>query len=84
MQIAVGYSSVSTRERGRSGFGLVADRYDIEAFGAHGEFSIKSWYQDVQTGARKDALAPASPGLAAALKDARVSRCPLPSRLELG
>src|SRR5258707_9159748 len=76
MKDAIGYLRVSTREQGRSGLGLTAQRYDIEAFGAREGFRIKSWYQDVQTGAGKDALL-LRPGLAEALKSARASRCPL-------
>jgi DNA invertase Pin-like site-specific DNA recombinase len=34
MQAAVGYLRVSTREQGRGGLGLAAQRHDIEAFGA--------------------------------------------------
>jgi hypothetical protein len=56
MQAAIGYLRVSTREQGRSGLGLAAPRYDIEAFGVREGFRIKSWYQDIQTGAGKDAL----------------------------
>jgi DNA invertase Pin-like site-specific DNA recombinase len=73
---AVGYLRVSTREQGRSGLGLAAQRADIEAFGVREGFSVKSWYQDVQTGAGADALR-LRPGLAAALKEARAARCPL-------
>ncbi len=76
MQAAIGYLRVSTREQGRSGLGLAAQRHEIEAFGAREGFAIKSWHQDVQTGAGADALL-LRPGLAAALKDARVARCPL-------
>jgi DNA invertase Pin-like site-specific DNA recombinase len=76
MQSAVGYLRVSTQEQGRSGLGLAAQRYDIEAFGAREAFSVKSWHQDIQTGAGKDALL-LRPGLAAALKEARAARCPL-------
>ena len=39
-------------------------------------FAVKNWYQDIQTGAGKDALL-LRPGLAAALKEARAARCPL-------
>jgi DNA invertase Pin-like site-specific DNA recombinase len=67
---------VSTREQGRSGLGLAAQRYDIEAFGAREGFSIKSWHQDIQTGAGKDALL-LRPGLATALKEAQSAHCPL-------
>jgi DNA invertase Pin-like site-specific DNA recombinase len=76
MQAAVGYLRVSTREQGRSGLGLAAQRFDIEHFGKREGFSVTSWYQDIQTGAGKDALL-LRPGLAAALKEARAARCPL-------
>src|SRR6202161_1656892 len=73
MKDAIGYLRVSTREQGRSGLGLAAQRSGIETFGAREGFSIQSWYQDIQTGAGKDALL-LRPGLAAALKQARASR----------
>ena len=76
MQAAIGYLRVSTREQGRSGLGLAAQRSEIEAFGAQQRFSVKSWYQDVQTGAGADALQ-LRPGLATALKEAKSARCPL-------
>jgi len=76
MKDAIGYLRVSTREQGRSGLGLAAQRHEIESFGATQELSIKSWYQDIQTGAGRDALL-LRPGLAAALKAARAARCPL-------
>jgi DNA invertase Pin-like site-specific DNA recombinase len=76
MKDAIGYLRVSTREQGRSGLGLAAQRCDIEAFGAREGFRVKTWYQDVQTGAGKDALL-MRPGLAAALKEARAARYPL-------
>src|SRR5260370_4827188 len=76
MKQAIGYLRVSTKEQGRSGLGLAAQRFDINAFGTREAFSIKSWYQDIQTGAGKDALL-LRPGLAAALKEARAARCPL-------
>lgn len=76
MRDAIGYRRVSTREQGRSGLGLAAQRHDIRAFAAREGFALRSWYQDVQTGAGKDALL-MRPGLAAALKEARTRRCPL-------
>jgi DNA invertase Pin-like site-specific DNA recombinase len=56
MQTAIGYLRVSTQEQGRSGLGLAAQRHDIEAFALREGFRVKSWYQDVQTGAGADAL----------------------------
>lgn len=76
MNHAIGYLRVSTKEQGRSGLGLAAQRHDIEAFGSREGFSIKSWHQDIQTGAGKDALLMRQ-GLADGLKDARRYDCPL-------
>lgn len=70
MKNAIGYLRVSTREQGRSGLGLAAQRHDIETFGSREGFSVKSWYQDIQTGAGKDALLMRS-GLAASARNAR-------------
>jgi DNA invertase Pin-like site-specific DNA recombinase len=55
---------------------LAAQRLDVEAFGLREGFVIGSWYQDIQTGAGKDALL-LRPSLAAALKQGRTSHCPL-------
>jgi DNA invertase Pin-like site-specific DNA recombinase len=63
MKDAIGYLRVSTKEQGRSGLGLGAQRKDIEVFGEREGFSIKSWHQDIQSGAGKDALL-LRPGLA--------------------
>lgn len=76
MQTAIGYLRVSTKEQGRSGLGLAAQRHDIEVFASRQGFSIKSWHQDVQTGAGVDALL-LRPGLATALNEARIARCAL-------
>jgi DNA invertase Pin-like site-specific DNA recombinase len=76
MKDAIGYLRVSTREQGRSGLGLAAQRRDIETFSAKEGLFVKSWHQDIQTGAGKDALL-LRPGLATALKEARQARSPL-------
>jgi len=73
---AIGYLRVSTREQGRSGLRLAAQRHAIEAFGAREGFAVRSWYQDVQTGAGADALL-LRPSLATALKEAKSARCSL-------
>jgi DNA invertase Pin-like site-specific DNA recombinase len=74
--IAIGYLRVSTSEQGRSGLGLQAQRTDVEKFAAREGLAIKALHQDIQTGAGKDALH-LRPGLAQALKEAKVARCPL-------
>jgi DNA invertase Pin-like site-specific DNA recombinase len=76
MQTAIGYLRVSTKEQGRSGLGLAAQRREIETFGVREGFSVKSWHQDIQTGAGADAIL-LRPGLAAGLKQAKAARCPL-------
>jgi DNA invertase Pin-like site-specific DNA recombinase len=76
MKNAIGYLRVSTKEQGRRGLGLAAQRFDIEQFGKREGFLVTSWHQDIQTGAGKDALL-LRPGLAAALKEARSLRSPL-------
>jgi DNA invertase Pin-like site-specific DNA recombinase len=76
MKDAIGYLRVSTSEQGRSGLGLAAQRHDIDGFSQREGFSIKSWYQDIQTGAGKDALLLRA-GLAAGLNEARRTHCPL-------
>ena len=76
MKAAVGYLRVSTREQGRSGLGLAAQRHDIETFAAKEGLSVQAWHQDIQTGAGRDALLLRA-GLATALRAARSARCPL-------
>jgi DNA invertase Pin-like site-specific DNA recombinase len=76
MQAAIGYLRVSTREQGRSGLGLAAQRHDIEAFALREGLAVRSWHRDVQIGAGADALL-LRPGLATALKEARKAHCPL-------
>jgi DNA invertase Pin-like site-specific DNA recombinase len=76
MQAAIGYLRVSTREQGRRGVGLAAQRNEIERFASQEGFEVRSWRQDIQTGGGADALL-LRPGLAQALKEAKAARCPL-------
>jgi DNA invertase Pin-like site-specific DNA recombinase len=73
---AIGYLRVSTKEQGRSGLGLEAQRFEIKRFGDRENSSVKAWHQDIQTGGGADALL-LRPGLAQALKEARRMRYPL-------
>jgi hypothetical protein len=49
MKPAIGYLRVSTREQGRSGLGLAAQRLEIETFGTREGFAVSAWYQDMRT-----------------------------------
>ena len=40
MQAAIGYLRVSTREQGRSGLGLAAQRFEIQSFATREGFSL--------------------------------------------
>jgi DNA invertase Pin-like site-specific DNA recombinase len=42
MKDAIGYLRVSTKEQGRSGLGLAAQRHDIEAFALREGLAVKS------------------------------------------
>lgn len=76
MKDAIGYLRVSTKEQGRRGVGLAAQRHEINRFASQEGFDVRSWHQDIQTGGGADALL-LRPGLARALKDAKSGRCPL-------
>lgn len=54
MSEAIGYLRVSTREQGRSGLGLAAQRRDIEAFGVREGFSVKLILTPVRTGTKTE------------------------------
>jgi DNA invertase Pin-like site-specific DNA recombinase len=43
MSGAIGYLRVSTREQGRSGLGLVAQRHEIEALALREDFAVTPW-----------------------------------------
>ena len=51
MKYGIGYLRVSTREQGRKGVGLAAQRHEIERFASQEGREVRSWYQDIQTGA---------------------------------
>ncbi len=76
MQAAIGYLRVSTREQGRKGVGLAAQRHEIQRFASQEGLEVRSWYQDIQTGGGADALL-LRPGLAQALKEAKSGHRPL-------
>lgn len=68
---AVAYCRVSSREQGRSGLGLEAQRAAIERFcEADGELIITEWFTEVESGKRVSDTLAARPQLAGALNQA--------------
>jgi DNA invertase Pin-like site-specific DNA recombinase len=67
---------VSTDQQGRSGLGLEAQRAAVQAFADREGLTVAGWYTEVETGKGSDAL-DRRPQLAAALKAAKRSRCPV-------
>jgi DNA invertase Pin-like site-specific DNA recombinase len=73
---AFGYLRVSTREQGRSGLGLDAQREAIERFAKAEGYDIAEWVEEVQSGKGWDAL-DRRPKLAALLKEAKRQKAPV-------
>ena len=76
MTQAFGYLRVSTREQGRSGLGLDAQREAIERFAKAEGFSVTQWVEEVQSGKGWDAL-DRRPKLAALIKEAKRQKAPV-------
>ncbi len=73
---AYGYLRVSTREQGRSGLGLEAQRATIEQFASVHDIELLDFVEEVQTGKGFDALQ-RRPKLAALLKQCRKDKAAL-------
>jgi DNA invertase Pin-like site-specific DNA recombinase len=72
MTRAVAYLRVSSREQGKSGLGLEAQRNAIEAFcAADGELTITDWFTEIESGKRVSDTFAKRPQLAAALNRAK-------------
>lgn len=68
----VAYYRVSTARQGRSGLGIEAQRAAVESYLNGGKWRIAGEYTEVESGKRSD-----RPQLDAALKAARLRRCPV-------
>jgi DNA invertase Pin-like site-specific DNA recombinase len=77
MSAAVGYLRVSSREQGKSGLGLEAQRAAIEAFCTREGISIPEYFTEVESGKTVSDTLAERPILAAALDSARFLRCPI-------
>jgi DNA invertase Pin-like site-specific DNA recombinase len=73
---AVAYYRVSTRDQGRSGLGLEAQRTLVKRFADVEGFELVSEHTEVETGKGADALE-RRPVLAASLRAARKAKCPI-------
>src|SRR5262249_32706215 len=74
MTSAVAYFRVSTREQGKSGLGLDAQREAVERFARSEGYTLTEAFTEVESGA-KDASR--RPKLEAALKHAKRLKCPV-------
>ena len=74
MKPMVAYYRVSTREQGRSGLGLDAQRAAVARFAEVEGFEVVAEFTEVETGKGSDALA-RRPQLVAALDEARRHKC---------
>jgi DNA invertase Pin-like site-specific DNA recombinase len=76
MTQAIAYYRVSTQRQGRSGLGIEAQRAAVARFAEAEQIELIDEHVEVETGKGADALE-RRPQLAAALAEARKSRCPI-------
>ena len=76
MSKIISYLQVSTREQGKDGLGIEAQRAAIAAFAASHGHETAAEFVEVETGKGSDAL-DRRPQLAAALDKAKAQRCPV-------
>jgi DNA invertase Pin-like site-specific DNA recombinase len=77
VKTAVAYTRVSTREQGKSGLGLEAQRAAIEAFAAREQITITAWFSEVESGKRVSDTLAERPQLNAALAASKEVRGPV-------
>lgn len=77
MKTAVAYTRVSTREQGRSGLGLEAQRAAIEAFAAREGVTVSGWFSEVESGKRVSDTLAERPQLSAALAASQAAGGPI-------
>jgi DNA invertase Pin-like site-specific DNA recombinase len=68
MKTAVAYTRVSTREQGRSGLGLEAQRAAILAFAEREQITLTGWFSEVESAKRVSDTLAERPQLRAALE----------------
>lgn len=77
MKTAVAYLRVSSREQGKSGLGLKAQRNAIEGFAAREGLEIADYFEEVESGKVVSDTLQKRPILAEALRAAKVLDCPI-------
>ena len=70
---AIAYLRVSSREQGRSGLGLEAQRSYIEAFASREGFDVCAWFTEVESGKTVSDTLAERPQLAAAMRAAELA-----------
>jgi len=73
---AFAYMRCSTREQGKSGLGLEAQRADIERYALREDYQVVEWVTEVQTGKGADGLQ-RRPLFAALIQKARKAKAPI-------
>ena len=77
MKSAVAYTRVSTREQGKSGLGLEAQRAAILAFAEREQIAVSGWFSEVESGKRVSDTLLERPQLSAALKASQELKGPV-------
>lgn len=77
MRQAVAYTRVSTREQGRSGLGLEAQRAAIVAFAEREQITVSGWFSEVESGKRVSDTLAERPQLGAALEASKAAGAPI-------
>ena len=73
MKAAVAYTRVSTREQGKSGLGLEAQRAAITAFAEREQITVTGWFSEVESGKRVSDTLAERPQLRAALEASKAA-----------
>lgn len=70
---AIAYLRVSSREQGKSGLGLKAQRAAIESFASREGFTVCAWFTEIESGKTVSDTLAERPKLAAALAEAKLA-----------
>lgn len=77
MKQCIAYRRVSTKDQGKSGLGLDAQKFDVESFAAREGFTIADWYTEIESGKYSADVLDKRQVLRAALDHAKKLKVPL-------